>query len=84
LLEAMACGLPIITTTATGGPDILDNASGRLFPTGNTEALIDILHWFNDHRDDLPKMSCAARLRAESFTWAQYRRYVSAAVGSLI
>ena len=37
LLEAMACGLPAIASAATGGADVLTEASGRLLPVGDLE-----------------------------------------------
>jgi glycosyltransferase involved in cell wall biosynthesis len=82
LLEAMACGLPVITTDATAGPDIVDNQTGQVVPVGNVDALTDSLRWFADHRDRLPEMRKAARTKAETFTWENYRRCVCDAVAS--
>lgn len=39
LLEAMACGLPIITTDAIGCRDIVDDTNGIKVPVKNAEAL---------------------------------------------
>jgi len=39
-LEAQACGVPVVTTTATGAIDsIVDGVTGFLVPTGNAPAL---------------------------------------------
>lgn len=40
LLEAMSCGLPIITTEAIGCRDIVDDTNGIKVPVKNTEALV--------------------------------------------
>lgn len=40
LLEAMACGLPIITTDAVGCRDIIDGTNGIKVPVKNVEALV--------------------------------------------
>lgn len=80
LLEAMACGLPAIASEATAGPDILTPACGRVVPTGNLEALVESLKWFDQHRGQLPELSRAARERAGSCTWEEYRRCVTKAV----
>jgi glycosyltransferase involved in cell wall biosynthesis len=84
LLEAMACGLPAIASEATAGPDILTPACGRVVPTGNLEALVESLRWFDRHRGQLPELSRAARVQAERCTWENYRRCVSEAVGPFI
>lgn len=83
LLEAMACGLPAVATEATAGPDILDAAIGKIIPSGSVDALVEALHWFVNHRDQLPAMKSAARAKAETCTWAHYRRCVSEAVANL-
>ena len=74
LLEAMACGLPAIASTATAGADVLTEASGRVLPVGNLDALVDALRWFDKNRDRLPAMGRAARKQAEICTWERYRR----------
>ena len=44
LLEAMARALPVVTTTVSGGPEIVaDGATGRLCPPGDPVALADAL-----------------------------------------
>jgi len=84
LLEAMACGLSAIATEATAGPDVMTEACGRLIPTGNLDALVESLRWFDKNRDHLPAMSRAARTQAEHFTWENYRRCVTEAVTSFV
>ena len=80
ILEAMACGLPVIASDRSAGPDILDDACGRVVTAGEVEPLTEWLHWFAANRDLLPQMKKAARTKAESFTWKSYREAVSNAV----
>jgi alpha-maltose-1-phosphate synthase len=84
LLEAMACGLPAISTEATAGPDVLTEACGRVIPTGNLEALVESFRWFENNQNRLPSLSRAARAQAECCTWQNYRRCVTKAVASFV
>ncbi|MCC6212794.1 MAG: glycosyltransferase family 4 protein [Burkholderiales bacterium] len=84
ILEAMACGLPVITTDATAGPDVVDVSCGRIDAPGDLDALVESLRWFSAERDRIPSMKKAARKRAEGCGWEAYRRQVSAAVGRFI
>lgn len=83
ILEAMACGLPVIATEATAGPDVLVGSTGRIFSSGDTDALADLLCWFSDQRDQLPAMKIAARKSAATFGWEQYRHKVTASENGL-
>ncbi len=84
LLEAMACGLPAIASTATAGPDVLTEASGRIVPVNDVEALVEALRWFDQNRDGLPAMALAARSQAEACTWKGYRHCVQEAVAPFV
>jgi len=76
LLEAMACGLPAIASTATAGTDVLTEASGRVLPVGNLDILVETLRWFDQNRNRLPAMARAARKQAELCSWERYRSVV--------
>jgi glycosyltransferase involved in cell wall biosynthesis len=84
LLEAMACSLPAIASTATAGADVLTEASGRLLPVGDLDSLVDALRWFDQNRSGLPAMGQAARKTAEKCTWDRYRRAVTEAPSPFI
>jgi alpha-maltose-1-phosphate synthase len=84
LLEAMACGLPAIASAATGGADVLTEASGRLLPVGDLDGLVDSLRWFNQNRSLLPAMGRAARKKVEECTWDRYRRAVTEATSAFV
>lgn len=73
ILEAMANGLPVITTDATAGPDVLtDGRDGFLVPAGDADALEARMRWCLENRDRIPAMGAAARRAAEPFTWEAY------------
>jgi glycosyltransferase involved in cell wall biosynthesis len=74
ILEAMASGLPVLTTSHTGGPDVIDEGqTGFVVPIRDVAALSDRIAWLTAHRAELPEMGRAARARVLArFTMAQY------------
>jgi glycosyltransferase involved in cell wall biosynthesis len=73
ILEALASGMPVITTEATAGPDLInDNEEGRLIPSGNLDALCEAMQEFAREPDRLESMGRAARRCAERFSWDAY------------
>ena len=78
--EALASGLPVLTTRASGAADLIDDTCGRLVPAGNIDALVENLRWFNKNREQLLAMNRSARTRAEQCTWKNYRHCVNEAV----
>jgi glycosyltransferase involved in cell wall biosynthesis len=82
--EALACGLPVVTTEASGAAELVDDSCGRVVASGNLEQLVGALRYFDANRDRLPAMRRAARSRACSATWASYRRRVVDAAGSVL
>jgi len=82
--EALACGLPVLTTQGRGADSILDEESSRTVPPDNLDALIEALRWFVGNRDRIPAMSRTARANAERWPWQRYRASVAAAVKDLI
>ncbi len=66
LLEAMACALPVVTTTVSGGPEIVeDGVTGQLCPPGDAEALANVLTIVLADPARARAMGCAGRARAE-------------------
>ena len=85
LLESLACGLPILSTTHTAAPDLIeDGEQGFIVEPRRPDLLAEKIAWAADHRPDLARMGAAARLRAETFTWERYRRKTVEAVRTFI
>jgi glycosyltransferase involved in cell wall biosynthesis len=82
--EALASGLPVLTTEASGAADLVDDSCGRIIRSGDFDALVQALRCFGENRGDLATMSIKARERAELSTWERYRRGVDEAVERLI
>ncbi|MDF5735813.1 MULTISPECIES: glycosyltransferase family 4 protein [unclassified Nostoc] len=84
LLEAMACGIPVITTTHTAGPDILtDGTEGFIVPIRDSEALKEKLEWCYSHPQELAEMGGAARRKAEQLNWGLYRQKLTSKVNNI-
>jgi alpha-maltose-1-phosphate synthase len=73
ILEAMASGLPVITTTATAGPDIIENGQeGFVIEPGDVEGLERTIRSFIANVHLIATMGDKARAKAETFTWSEY------------
>jgi glycosyltransferase involved in cell wall biosynthesis len=73
--EALAHGLPAITTTNAGAADIIDHGvTGFVIPPANEDAIAGVLQWCLDHRGDLLDMRPAALAAAARWTWDAFRR----------
>lgn len=85
LLEAMACGIPVITTTNTAGPDLItDGVEGFIVPIRDVEALKEKLEWCYRHPQELAEMGRAARRKAEQLTWSVYRQKLASKVEEIL
>lgn len=84
ILEAMACGLPVVASDAGGAADFVDQDCGRIFPAGDIGTLVEQLRELAERRDELGQMQRASRLKAEQMTWENYRQCVSQAVEPLL
>jgi len=85
LLEAMACGLPIVSTTRTAARDLVrPGVEGFLVEPGSVSAIVTAVEQFLSHPEWLETMGQAARRRAEQFTWARFRAGIGEAVGGIL
>ncbi len=77
-LQAMACGLPLICTTNTGGADIIsEGREGFVVPVRDTEALREKITYLYEHQEEARRMGQAAREKvAAHFTWDHYARHM--------
>mgnify|MGYP000963981138 FL=1 len=69
--EALASGLPVITTPATGSV-VRDGIEGFIVPERDPNALAERIRQLMEDRALRERMSAAAKERARHFTWKQY------------
>ncbi|MBN1914147.1 MAG: glycosyltransferase family 4 protein [Candidatus Omnitrophica bacterium] len=89
VIEAMACGLPVIITANTGGCDICrDGREGFIVPIRNSEAIAERILYLYNNPNVREEMANNAALRAKEFTWDKcvdrlVERYESITSGNL-
>jgi glycosyltransferase involved in cell wall biosynthesis len=71
--EAMASGLPVVTTQNSGSI-VEDGKEGFIVETASVESLKAKIQELYNNRDLLTNYSKAARKKVESYTWENYRR----------
>jgi glycosyltransferase involved in cell wall biosynthesis len=77
ILEAMACGIPVIASTNTGGTDVIqDGVDGFIVPVRSAEAIQEKLEILYRDPERRLAMGRAARCKAERYTWARYERQI--------
>ncbi len=81
LLESLACGLPILSTTHTAAPDLIESGrQGFVVEPRRPAQLVEHIEWALSHRAELFAMRAEARELAEQFTWRRFRHGVVEAV----
>jgi glycosyltransferase involved in cell wall biosynthesis len=84
MLEAMASGLPIVTTRCEGLSELIDG-NGLIVEQDNIEEIVKAVKRLANNPELYEKMSKAARKQAEKFNWAnvaesyieQYRKIIT-------
>jgi glycosyltransferase involved in cell wall biosynthesis len=74
VLQAMACGLPVIVTENVGAKDlIIDGVNGFIVPVGAPEIIADRLRQLREDPELCRAMGAAAKLTVEKgYTWQDY------------
>jgi glycosyltransferase involved in cell wall biosynthesis len=84
--QAMACGLPVICTTNTGGADIVrDGRDGFVLPIRDVDAIKGKILYFYENPEACTAMGESARLRVQAgFSWADYGHKMIAAYRKIL
>jgi starch synthase len=73
ILEAMACGMPVITSTATAGPDIIEHGvDGFVIQPGDKSALGTSMTLMATDKPLCHHMGSLAEEKAKLFSWNSY------------
>jgi glycosyltransferase involved in cell wall biosynthesis len=75
LLEAMATGMPVVTTNTSGMADVIDcGVNGLLVPAANASELAGGIQQLVDSSDLRKKLGLAGQQSARSYTWDRVTR----------
>jgi glycosyltransferase involved in cell wall biosynthesis len=80
VVEAMARGLPVITTNQAGAADLVTERNGLIVPAADPKALADAFRWCLDNRERLQEMRLPALETARGRQWSHFRRDLIAAL----
>lgn len=84
VLDAMACGLPILSTQIGGIPYQVSSECGYLVPPGDSNALGEAIRYLSKNKELLESMGEAARNRAKTlFRWEEIARTAFAEYSSV-
>jgi len=83
VLEAMACGLPVITTANGPGDIVRDGVDGFVVPPRDADAICDRLERLYRDPDLRAEMGRNASARAREFDWAAYARRALEAIAAI-
>lgn len=78
-VQAMACGLPLICTTNTGGEDLIeDGKEGFVIPIRDVEALKEKILFLYENPHICREMGLAARKKVQQrYTWDNYGEIIT-------
>lgn len=83
--EAMACGLPIICTDHTGGPDLIrENVDGFIVKAGNSNQLAEKILWCYDYQTESRAMGKNGQQHIQNFSWDIYGNNIYNAYKSIL
>ena len=86
IVEAMACGLPVVTTDSGGPADFIDSSCGRMVPCGDVESLRQAIQWMienygNFDRDRI-RSKVVFQYSPEAFTKEMKKIYSDLIIGA--
>lgn len=83
ILEAMACGVPVISTTNAGGAGVVeDYQEGFVIPIRDPSAISEKVKWCMENREEVKKMGVSAR--SKSINYYCSTKYVDRFVNKIL
>ncbi len=83
VVEAMACGLPVIVSDNTGAKDIVNDSNGIIISTGNKEQLKQAVLFYFNNKIEVNLMGKAAAKKATQYSWINYYQEIDTVIQQL-
>lgn len=84
IIEAMASGLPVVTTPNCAGPELIeDGVTGFIVPIRDVEAIADRLRWVHDNPAEAREMGLRAAASVAALTPESYRTRFADFIGAV-
>jgi glycosyltransferase involved in cell wall biosynthesis len=80
VLEAMACGTPVIISENTGSRDAVEKGGGFVIPVDDANALMEKILYFYQNPEIIESTGRKAHQIAQHYTWQHYYQNVQRAV----
>lgn len=77
VIEAMACGLPVIVSENTGAKDAVTSDCGFVIPIDDVDALSEKVLYFFNNRKEIERMGRNASKQAQNYTWDNYYKQIN-------
>ena len=75
ILEAMACGTPVVASPVAAIPDLIkDGENGLLVPPKDSNAFADAIIYLLENEDVREKMGKNGRRKVEDYSWGELQR----------
>lgn len=72
VVEAMACGLPVVVTENTGAAQLVTEQTGRIIPVNDVTAIRNAILFFLDNPEVSGQMGLKASEAVQPYSWLRY------------
>ncbi len=83
VLEAMACGTPVIVSENTGSKDAVKKGGGKIIPVDDVEALKTAIESYCKDRSLIEKDGIKAHNVAQEYTWDNYYNQINNVISKI-